>query len=598
MANTYVTDVYVRFKGDTKGLKTSAKDAGRAVKRVKGDYNSFGRVLRMNFQAWKKFNAEGHKFTSSGARLGNRIRMMTHGMRGFRMALLGVMFAGQNLNRSMMALLKPAMQARNITEQWGESMKSLFLPIIEAVEPVIRSIGKFLSDLPGPVKMVIGGFVVFLAALGKVLFLIGSFGLAIGSLIMLLPIFNTTMTTNAKAGKKVAEAMSNSAAAVFALTASEGANLPMTLSLTTAMIAQAVAVGTAAAAQRSLNAAMTMGASEVIPTISNVVKLADKVGGLEKAIKGSGLHAALKATIPEVKKFTFSIMFMDFILGKSKGYIRKEEKALKGSGLHAALKATNVELKESISNIKYLDFSLIHSEKRVTLFGSIWQAVSETLKSVWGSLESSWASFKEGFKDIAVSISVKGKEIWDSIVSTGSKILNVTWNFVVGKGKEIFNIFKTDFEGLANVFNATVNWVTGKGKFWDIIDAIKDGVTKSFKVRVDFVTGLIPEPIKKFFGLDDGEGGISGSVDANNKVRFSKPPSMQYGQLLDQIGGDSNGLFSSSGGIAGRSSPSSSSGVSIGTQYNYFINGTSTKSPGASEYMNVESQNGSRGLSE
>ena len=593
MANTYVTDIFVRFKGDTSGLKVSTKDASRAVKKIKKDYNSFGKVMRMNHKAWKKFNMDNKKFTSGGAKLANRVRMITHGLRGFRMALLGIMFAGQNLNKSMMALLKPAMQARNITEQWGESMKSLFLPIIEAIEPLIKSIGKFLSDLPAPVKMAIGGFVVFAAVIGKIMFLIGSFGLAIGSLIMLLPNLNINMGLTAKVTGKAAKKTAELVVANVGAVAGEIVQGTTLATLTGVTAAYTVAVVAAKIATEALQASMTGGLSVLDDVAVMLPKAVKYTNNFAKAMKGSGLHAAVVATTPQIKKFTSAIMFMDFILKGSKKDVSKEEKAFKGSGLWSALKYTNVEMKDTISNVKYMDFSLIHSEKRVTLFGLTWQTVADTLSGIWEYLKGSWAAFTEGFKDIAVSISVKGKEIWDGIIAAGSKVLDITWNFAVGKGKEIFNIFKTDFEGLAKIFNVTVKWLTGKGGFWDIIDAIKEGLSKSFKVRVEFLTDLIPDWLKKILGIGE-DSSISPQMNSSiwDGKTTTQTPGLLPPPILDAITGDSSGQASSPGGVAGSQS------VSIGTQYNYFINGTSTGSPGAVTELALESENGSRGVPE
>ena len=328
------------YMSTVQGATNVNQNAATEVENLRKGFDGFGQTLRMPFEQWKKVNAEGEKFQTAGGKIANRVRMVTHGMRGFRMALLGVMFAGQNLNKSMMKMLQPAMQARGITEKWQRGLKDIFLPVIKAIEPAIKAITKWMKELSPAAKMVIGGFVVFTAVVGKLLFLIGSFGLAIGSLIMLLP---------------------NSRNKLVEVTATMTAYTAATVAATIATGAFTIATG---------------GMSSVLGSFGGVTTgLIKPLKLLEKGFKGSGLHAAVKATTPEVKKFTNQFSKTAKLLKSSQKIVKGTEKAFKGSGLHAAVKATRFEVKDFVVGLLTMDFVLGNSGKKIPWYTKLWKGI-------------------------------------------------------------------------------------------------------------------------------------------------------------------------------------------------------------------------------
>ena len=211
-----------RVKGrlqEEKRVDTLQKD-GNELNNIFTRFNSTLGALRMPQAEFKKFTQEQMKFTSGGARFIHTIRRMAHGLRGFRMEALGVMFAGQNLNKSMMNFLQPAIQARNLTEEWGQTMRKLFLPVIKAIEPIFDKFTDWLENLSPAAKMVIGSFVVFLAVLGKLMFLFGAFTLAMGSLLMIFPKARNGAYETATAIAAIGTASAVSAGSVGSLAAS------------------------------------------------------------------------------------------------------------------------------------------------------------------------------------------------------------------------------------------------------------------------------------------------------------------------------------------------------------------------------------------
>ncbi len=158
-------------------------DNSTAVNKVAKQYDSFSGVMGMGLTNWRKFNDQGGEFSTIGARAANRFRLMTHGLRGFRMEMLGVMFFGMGLAMFFTGLLKPALQLVGIFELWSQTLAILFLPIALILLELFLPIMEFFISLPAPMQIAIGLFVILAAIFFKLVFLFGMFALGVGSLI-------------------------------------------------------------------------------------------------------------------------------------------------------------------------------------------------------------------------------------------------------------------------------------------------------------------------------------------------------------------------------------------------------------------------------
>ena len=145
---------------------------------------SAGQVMRMNQEVLGKYNKEGRKFNTTGARMANRFRMMTHGARGFRMEMLGVMFFGMALQRVFSGLIKTSLEWMGVTEIFSQTLGILFLPIAEVVLEWALKFLNFVLKLTETQKKAIGWFVLVGIAVGTLIFLIGTLALGIGSMIL------------------------------------------------------------------------------------------------------------------------------------------------------------------------------------------------------------------------------------------------------------------------------------------------------------------------------------------------------------------------------------------------------------------------------
>jgi phage-related protein len=144
-------------------------------------------VMGMSMDTMKKVNKEGWQKNFTGAgKFGFQLRRLTHGMRGFRMEMLGVMFFGMMLQQMFMGFMQPVMQAFGVFDIFRLMLLVLFLPIMEAIFPYLLDFMMWFTELPDGVKMAIGVLTLIGIVLGFLLFIFGSFALGIGSVILAL----------------------------------------------------------------------------------------------------------------------------------------------------------------------------------------------------------------------------------------------------------------------------------------------------------------------------------------------------------------------------------------------------------------------------
>ncbi len=144
----------------------------------------FGKTMRMGREEWKKFNEQGRKFNTAGGRLANSFRKSMHGMRGFRMEMLGVMFFGMMLQKAFTGLIKTSLDWMGVMEVFTVALGILFLPVAGLLLEWALKFLDWVSNLTPKQKKLIGTFVLMGAAIGGFLYLIGTFALGIGSLIL------------------------------------------------------------------------------------------------------------------------------------------------------------------------------------------------------------------------------------------------------------------------------------------------------------------------------------------------------------------------------------------------------------------------------
>ena len=155
------------------------------VKEVSKGMIQYGKVIDLPMEKFKKFSPIISEVGNKYMRSANNLRLLTHGMRGFKMEALGVMFFGMMLQRTFMGLLQPVMEAFGVFDLFRLMLLVLFLPIMELLFPYLLAVMEWFMNLPEPVKMALGVLVLLLAIFGAILFVIGTLALGIGALVMM-----------------------------------------------------------------------------------------------------------------------------------------------------------------------------------------------------------------------------------------------------------------------------------------------------------------------------------------------------------------------------------------------------------------------------
>jgi hypothetical protein len=177
-----VEDIVVRIRAVSEGFDRIMARANDTTNRIRENFTGFNKVMGQTNEDFRQMQIQNVAFGNAGARTANRLRLMTHGMRGFRMEMLGVMFFGMAMANMFSNMLKPAAQVFGIFELWTSTLQVVFLPIMQLVAPLLINLMLFFMGLPGPAKIAIGALAIFGLLLGKILFIVGTLALGLGSL--------------------------------------------------------------------------------------------------------------------------------------------------------------------------------------------------------------------------------------------------------------------------------------------------------------------------------------------------------------------------------------------------------------------------------
>jgi phage-related protein len=173
------------FDKDMNSLKKSFNN-------VKRNVAGFNNTMKDSLSVFKSSTGEFQAMKTKGGQLAHGIRKWSHGMRGFRMEMLGLMFAGMALTNTIKGLFQPVMDAFGVMDLWSTLLLVTFLPIMNLLMPLFLSLFNFFMGLPEPVKMVIGVLAIFAFILGMVAVVMGTVALAMGSIILVgAPLFAT-----------------------------------------------------------------------------------------------------------------------------------------------------------------------------------------------------------------------------------------------------------------------------------------------------------------------------------------------------------------------------------------------------------------------
>lgn len=161
-----VTEMVDLVSGTTKKMTETIEDMGNGVQRSRKSIQS----MNQGFITQQK-----------------EITKTTKGLRKFRFEWLGVMFAGMALVRVFGGLIKAQMDLFGISEMLSAAWTVVLLPVMEKLADILYPLLDAFMDLPEPIKILIGVFVLVAGIVGTIMLLVGQFALGINSLIILFP---------------------------------------------------------------------------------------------------------------------------------------------------------------------------------------------------------------------------------------------------------------------------------------------------------------------------------------------------------------------------------------------------------------------------
>jgi phage-related protein len=147
--------------------------------------DSFKGVLTSSMEKFRTINEQGLTFNTIGGRIANMLRLMTHGLKGFRMEMLGVLFFGMQMQRMFLNMMQPALDSLGVFELWRVMLMTVFLPILIELLPLFLDFVNFFINLDENTKKAIGVLAILGVILGTILIVVGQFALGIGSIIQL-----------------------------------------------------------------------------------------------------------------------------------------------------------------------------------------------------------------------------------------------------------------------------------------------------------------------------------------------------------------------------------------------------------------------------
>jgi len=157
------------------------------LEKVMKTHDSYLGVLGMDKDAFIGLTKAGYKFNTSGGKSAARFREMTHGLHGFKMELLSIMFFGQSMKQLGMGMLQPAMDLYKISELWSTTLQVVMLPVLQALFPYFLSFSLWLMQGEGDgakfARTILRLVAVVAVVGGTILAVVGSIGLFAGSVV-------------------------------------------------------------------------------------------------------------------------------------------------------------------------------------------------------------------------------------------------------------------------------------------------------------------------------------------------------------------------------------------------------------------------------
>ncbi len=161
-----IEDVIVNI--EVQGFQTFVSAMNRMADSVRQQqkfmYDSWQRAGKaisngvMGYQ--KRMQTFSKEFANAyGPRAQKLVNGMGEKMRWFKMEMLGIMFFGMMLQKTLRGFIQPALEAVGAFDIWNTVLQMVFLPTVMSILPEFLKISDWLMTLPEGAKLAIGGLV-------------------------------------------------------------------------------------------------------------------------------------------------------------------------------------------------------------------------------------------------------------------------------------------------------------------------------------------------------------------------------------------------------------------------------------------------------
>ena len=168
----------------TKGGIATANRSIDTTKDTAAANMGFFKTMRLNGEQFKELGGRQHLMTKRMGKFAFATRKAFHGLRGFKMEMLGVMFFGMSMVRLFGGLTKESMEWFGVMDILSMALGILFLPLAKKLMEWALKFLKWVSKLTPKQKKMINMFVAAALAVGLLLTVFGTLALGIGSLML------------------------------------------------------------------------------------------------------------------------------------------------------------------------------------------------------------------------------------------------------------------------------------------------------------------------------------------------------------------------------------------------------------------------------
>ena len=167
------------------------KERGKELNTSKNRQKGFWGVMGMGLQEWKEHNKEMEKnqpgvdaFDNSMGGIANSIRKGTHSLKGFKMEMLGIMFFGMNLAKTLGASSKSVRDLLGISEYASMQLDLMTLDVmLPHLDTIYDTIDGLIEGMGPAGQSMFGHLTIAADVFGNTMSFLGSTMLGLGSMI-------------------------------------------------------------------------------------------------------------------------------------------------------------------------------------------------------------------------------------------------------------------------------------------------------------------------------------------------------------------------------------------------------------------------------